>query len=47
MLSNFKLNENKKKYSKFIKNNFMLTIPNIIVDYNIDGYFAAFLKKMK
>ena len=47
MLSNFKLKENKKNYSKFIKNNFMITIPNIIIDYNIDGYFAAFLKKIK
>ena len=47
ILSNFKLKENKKNYSKFIKNNFMLTIPNIVVDYNIDGYFAAFLEKIK
>ena len=47
ILSNFKLKENKKNYSKFIKNNFMITIPNIIFDYNIDGYFAAFLKKIK
>ena len=47
ILSNFKLKENKKNYSKFIKNNFMLTIPNIIFDYNIDGYFTAFLKKIK
>ncbi len=47
MLSNFKLKENKKNYSKFIKNNFMITIPNIIFDYNIDGYFAAFIKKIK
>ena len=47
LLSNFKLKENKKNYSKLIKNNFMITIPNIIFDYNIDGYFAAFLKKIK
>jgi len=46
VLSNFKLIENQKNYSKFIKNNFMITIPNIIFDYNIDGYFAAFLKKI-
>jgi len=46
VLSNFKLRENQKNYSKFIKNNFMITIPNIIFDYNIDGYFAAFLKKI-
>ena len=46
VLSDFKLRENQKNYSKFIKNNFMITIPNIIFDYNIDGYFAAFLKKI-
>ena len=46
VLSNFKLRENQKNYSKFIKNNFMITIPNIIFDYNIDGYFAVFLKKI-
>ncbi len=46
VLSNFRLRENQKNYSKFIKNNFMITIPNIIFDYNIDGYFAAFLKKI-
>ena len=47
LLSDLKLKENKKNYSKLIKNNFMITIPNIIFDYNIDGYFAAFLKKIK
>ncbi len=47
MLSNFELKENKKNYSKFIKNNFMITIPNILFDYKVDGYFAAFLKKIK
>ena len=47
MVSNFELKENKKNYSKFIKNNFMITIPNIIFDYKVDGYFAAFLKKIK
>ena len=47
MLSNFELKENKKNYSKFIKNSFMITIPNIIFEYKVDGYFAAFLKKIK
>ena len=47
MLSNFELKENKKNYSKFIKNNFMITIPNTIFDYKVDGYFAAFLRKIK
>ena len=47
MISNFKLKENNKSFSKFIKNNFMITIPNTIFGYNTDGYFAAFLKKIK
>ena len=47
LLSSFKLKENKSNYSKLIKNDFMITIPNTIFNYNIDGYFAAFLKKIK
>ena len=47
MISNFKLKKNNKSFSKFIKNNFMITIPNTIFGYNTDGYFAAFLKKIK
>ena len=47
MVSNFELKENRKNYSKFIKNNFMITIPNVIFDYKVDGYFTAFLKKIK
>ena len=47
LLSEFKLKENKRNYSKLIKNNFMITIPNIVFNYNIDGYFAAILKKIK
>ena len=47
LLSSFRLKENKSNYSKLIKNDFMITIPNIIFNYNIDGYFAAFLKKIK
>ena len=43
----FKLKENKSDYSKLIQNNFMITMPNIIFNYNIDGYFAAFLKRIK
>ena len=35
------------KYSKFLKKNFMLTLPDTIQDYNIDGYFACYLKKAK
>ena len=47
LLSEFKLKENKRNYSKLIKNNFMITIPNIVFNYKIDGYFAAILKKIK
>ena len=47
LLSSFRLKENKSNYSKLIKNDFMITIPNTIFNYNIDGYFAAFLKKIK
>ena len=47
LLSDFEVKENKNDYSKLLRNNFMITIPNIIFNYNIDGYFAAFLKKIK
>ncbi len=47
LVSDFKIKEKKNEYSKLIKNNFMITIPNMIFNYNIDGYFAAFLKKIK
>ena len=46
-ISDFKLRENSSDYLKLIKNNYMLTIPNVIFNYNIDGYFATFLKKIK
>ena len=46
-VSDFELKKNTVDYSKLIKNGFMMTIPNMILDYNIDGYFAAFLKKIK
>ena len=35
------------KYSKLIKNKYMKTLPDTILKYNIDGYFAAYLKKIK
>ena len=35
------------KYSKLINNNFMKTLPDTFLGYNIDGYFAAYLKKVK
>ena len=47
LVSNFSIKENENEYSKLIDNNFMITLPNKIFNYNIDGYFAAFLKKIK
>ena len=48
LLSSFKVRENdNNNYYKLIKNNFMLTLPNMIFNFNIDGYFAAYLKKIK
>ncbi len=40
------LNQN-KEYSKLITDNYMLTLPDTVSNYNIDGYFAAYLKKVK
>ena len=40
------LNKN-NKYSSLINNNFMKTLPDTLLNYNIDGYFAAFIKKIK
>ena len=47
ILSSFKLISNPFNYSKLIKNDFMITLPNNIFDKNIDGYFAAYLNKIK
>jgi len=42
------LNLSKKiKYSKLIKNNYIITLPDKFLNYNIDGFFAAYLKKIK
>ena len=46
-LHNFELNKNIKEQSKLIKNNVMFTLPDQIFNHNIDGFFAAFLKKIK
>ncbi len=46
-LNKFDLIEQNIKYSKLLKNNFMLTLPNTIKKNSIDGYFAAYLKKLK
>ena len=46
-LYNFELSNKNEEYSKLIKNNFMITLPNTIYNHNIDGFFAAYLKKIK
>ena len=44
----FNLLKNKYyNYSKLIKNSYMINIPNKIFSFNIDGFFAAYLKKIK
>ncbi len=45
--ADFKLIENEDIYSKLIKNNSMITMPNMILNCTIDGYFATYLKKIK
>ena len=45
-LDNFKLIKN-SKYSGLVKNNLMITLPDKILEKNIDGYFAAYLKKIR
>ncbi len=47
LIDNFTLTEEKHKFSKLVKNNLMITIPDKILNNNIDGYFAAYLKKIK
>ena len=44
-LDNFKLIKN-SKHSELVKNNLMITLPDKISTKNIDGYFAAYLKKI-
>ena len=46
-LSNFKLLKHNVNYSKLVKSNYMLTLPDMILDFTIDGYFSANLKKIK
>ena len=45
-LYKFKLLDKNKKYLKLRHNNFIRTLPDTILKYNIDGYFAAYLKKI-
>ena len=45
-LFQFSVKDNNFDYQRFIKKNFMITLPDQIEHYNIDGYFAAYLKKI-
>ena len=47
LITNFILTEENYNFSKLVKNNLMITIPDKILNNNIDGYFAAYLKKIK
>ncbi len=46
-LDKFNLINQHIRYSKLVQNNLMLTLPNTILKHNVDGYFAAYLKKIK
>ena len=43
----FDLPYKNNKYSNLTNKNFMKTLPDTLLNYNIDGYFAAYLKKIK
>ena len=47
LVTNFISTEKSFDFSKLVKNNLMITIPDKILNNNIDGYFAAYLKKIK
>ncbi len=47
LLSKFKLVKDKNNYSKLLKKDCMMTLPDKILNKNIDGYFAAYLKRVK
>ncbi len=44
-ISRFRIKNNDAEYSRLINKGFMITIPHKINNYNIDGYFAVYLKK--
>ena len=46
-LYKFDLTERNIDYLKLIKKNYMITLPDTIKELNIDGYFAAYLKKIR
>ncbi len=41
----FTILERNKQYSKFVNKQFFITLPDTILNYKIDGYFAAYLRK--
>ncbi len=43
-LYNFELKKENINYSHIVKSNFMITLPNNILNQKVDGYFAAYLK---
>jgi len=48
LITNFILTEENYDFSKLLlKNNLMITFPDRILNNSIDGYFAAYLKKIK
>ncbi len=46
-LYKFVLVDKNIQYAKLVNNNFMSTVPETILKHNIDGYFAAYLKKIR
>tara|TARA_B100000989_G_scaffold293035_1_gene269835 strand:+ start:1070 stop:2338 length:1269 start_codon:yes stop_codon:yes gene_type:complete len=46
-LNDFKLNKENYNYQKIISRGFMITLPETILKFNIDGYFAAYLEKIR
>tara|TARA_B100000963_G_C22573768_1_gene647374 strand:- start:191 stop:1459 length:1269 start_codon:yes stop_codon:yes gene_type:complete len=44
---NFNIINNKSEYSKLKSKNYMITLPDVIKNFKIDGYFATYLKKIK
>ena len=46
-LYDFTLKNKDKENSKLIKNNVMITLPDTIYNHKIDGYFAAYLEKIR
>ena len=47
LVANFILTEENYNFSKLVENDLMITMPDKILNNSIDGYFAAYLKKVK